>query len=68
MIVNITLKHCSDMLNAFSIEKTLKRGFSIIFKEDRIVRSVKDIGKDEDIRIRMSDGEGRFRIREEDNG
>ncbi|MCR4924952.1 MAG: exodeoxyribonuclease VII large subunit [Clostridiales bacterium] len=43
-------------LDALSPLKVLARGYSVVFKEEKSVSSVKDIEKDDEIKIRMSDG------------
>ena len=46
----------TQVLDAYSINKTLKRGFSIIYKGDKIVNLSKDLKKDDNITIKMLDG------------
>jgi exodeoxyribonuclease VII large subunit len=38
-------------------ERQLKLGYSLVFKDDTLVRSIKDIKKDQDLNIRLADGE-----------
>ena len=49
-------------LDALSPLKTLTRGYSIIEKEGKIVKSSKDLKTGEEIRIKLVDGENRAKI------
>ena len=46
----------ASKLDTLSPLKTLTRGYSIVTQKDRIISSIKDVNKDENIKIRMSDG------------
>ncbi len=43
-------------IDTLSPLKTLSRGYAIIEKDDKIVKSVKDLKKDDEIKINLSDG------------
>ena len=43
-------------LDAMSPLKTLTRGYSVVEKDNKLVKSIKDVKKDEVINIRLSDG------------
>lgn len=44
------------MLDAMSPLKTLARGYSVVEKDNSVVKSVKDVNKDDIINIRLNDG------------
>lgn len=43
-------------LDAMSPLKTLARGYTVVEKEDKLVKSVKDLKKDDIINVRLNDG------------
>ena len=49
-------------LDALSPLKTLTRGYSITEKDGKIVKSKKDLNKDDEVRIRFFDGEKQAKI------
>lgn len=49
-------------LDALSPLKTFTRGYSIIDKNDKIIKSVKDLNKGDEINIRLSDGNKQAKI------
>ena len=49
-------------LDTLSPLKTLTRGYSIIEKQGKIIKSKKDLKKDEEINIRFYDGEKQAKI------
>ena len=55
------IKHISK-LDALSPLKTLTRGYSIVEANGKIVKSVKDTQKDEEIDIRFVDGKAKAKI------
>lgn len=46
-----------NLLNAYSIDNTLKRGFSLVYKNSKLINSSKEIKINDDINIHMYDGE-----------
>lgn len=44
------------LLDAFSPLKVLQRGYAIAQKENNIIRSVDEVSKNEDVKIRLNDG------------
>lgn len=44
------------MLESLSPLKTLSRGYSLVYKGERLVKSVKELSEKDEINIRMSDG------------
>lgn len=51
------LKNSVELVNAFNPFKTLERGYSIIFKDNSAVTSVKALKSGDKIKIKLSDGE-----------
>ena len=49
-------------LDALSPLKTLSRGYSIIEKDNKIIKNIEDLKKDELIKIRMQNGEKEAKI------
>ena len=49
-------------LDTLSPLKTLQRGYSLTEKEGKIIKSVKDLKKDEEIKLRFFDGEKQAKI------
>ena len=49
-------------LDALSPLKTLSRGYSIIEKDNKIIKNIEDLKKDELIKIRMQNGEKKLRF------
>ncbi|MDO4500138.1 MAG: exodeoxyribonuclease VII large subunit [Erysipelotrichaceae bacterium] len=62
--INNNLKNCSDLLNAYSLNSTLKRGFSIVSVNNKIVSSVNDLKVGDTVDIRLSDGIRKGSIKE----
>lgn len=54
---NERLSRAVSTLNTISPLATLQRGYSISRKNDSIIRSIKDVKKDDDINVLLSDGE-----------
>lgn len=51
-----TLANLGDKINTLSPLSTMQRGYSIVRKEDKLIRSVKDVHKDETLNIMLRDG------------
>ena len=49
-------------LDALSPLKTLSRGYSIIEKDEKIVKSIKELNKNDEIKINLSDGKKAAKI------
>ena len=57
LVENINLvKRYTVLLNAYSKENVLKRGFSLTYKDSRLIKSIKDIKKNDEIDIVLKDG------------
>uniref|UniRef100_A0A7C4YGK2 Exodeoxyribonuclease 7 large subunit n=1 Tax=candidate division WOR-3 bacterium TaxID=2052148 RepID=A0A7C4YGK2_UNCW3 len=50
-------KSLENRLYSTSPEKTLRKGYSIVFKDGHVVKSVNDLFKDDVVRLKMIDGE-----------
>ena len=49
-------------LDALSPLKTLSRGYSIVEKNESIIKSVEDLQKDDIVNIRLQDGEKQAKV------
>jgi exodeoxyribonuclease VII large subunit len=58
------LQRIADILNSVSPLSTLSRGYSIAFKNDKVVRSVSQLEKGDVIETRISDGSVIAKIQE----
>jgi exodeoxyribonuclease VII large subunit len=56
------LSNLAQRLDALGYEQTLRRGFSMVFKEGKVVRSAGDIKAGDEIVIRFADGEKSARL------
>ncbi|MFQ3599510.1 MAG: exodeoxyribonuclease VII large subunit [Chloroherpetonaceae bacterium] len=57
-----SLENLTQRLSALGYEQTLRRGFSIVFKDGRVVRSVEEMQSGETLVIRFADGEKSVRV------
>lgn len=53
-----------SLLNSLSPLLVMERGYSIVFKEDKVIRSVKDIRSGEELRLRFGDGGADVKVTE----
>ncbi len=60
--VTSSLENLMQRLSVLGYEQTLRRGFSIAFKDGRVVRSAKEIQSGETLVIRFADGEKSVRV------
>jgi len=51
------IKHLYSNIFSISPQKTIERGYSIIYKEGKVINSVKDISKNEKIKVQLKDGQ-----------
>ncbi len=56
------LSNLTHRLDALSYEQTLRRGFSIVFKDGHVVRSAQEIQSGDKVVIRFADGEKTMRV------
>lgn len=59
---NQKIEMVERIVNSYDIEKTLKRGFSIVKKGKTIVKSVKDIKENDEVTNTLADGQFRSKI------
>jgi len=59
---NKHLNNIAQLLNSVSPLATLSRGYSISFDGDKVIKSVKDVSVDQDVRIKLVDGEVTSRV------
>ena len=53
---DIELKHLSELLKLYSVDNTLSRGYSLIYKEDEIIKEKTELAKGDEIKIRLYKG------------
>ena len=51
------INYYKDLLKVYSVDSTLKRGYSIVYKNDKLVNSKNDLKNNDKLKIRLSDGE-----------
>lgn len=61
--VKTSVNSYNELLNAYSLDKTLKRGYSIVYQDEKIINSKNKLNK-KDLRIRLYDGEINALIKE----
>ena len=50
------IEHKTKLINAYSYSNTLRRGYSVVYKNKELITSKKKIKKDDEINIEMYDG------------
>ncbi len=53
---NNEVNNLYSLLKTYSIDNTLKRGYSIVYKDDTLIRSKKDLKNNDKLKVRLSDG------------
>ena len=61
---NTELRRYSTLIKAYSAENVLKRGFSLIYKDGKIILSKKDLSVQDEIEVRMKDGAVKAEVKE----
>lgn len=51
-----TLERDQKTIESYNPENTLKRGYSILYKGDTIIRTIKDVQEGDELSVRVSDG------------
>ncbi len=64
----LLLKRYETLLRAYSHEKTLERGFSIVMKDDKVLKDVSDLKIQDEIEIRLYKGTLKAEIKEIKDG
>ena len=54
-----------NLINAYSIDNSLKRGFSIVYKDNKIINDTTKIKTNDIIKVKMYKGEKRLSVKEE---
>lgn len=62
------LNNVTDLLKAYSLDSTLKRGFSIVYKNNKIINNSNNLNENDDITIKMYKGNVSALIKEKLNG
>lgn len=57
-----SISNLARQLDMLGYEQTLRRGFSIVFKEGKVVRSIQEIRSGDTLAIRFADGEKTIRV------
>lgn len=50
------IEHNNKLLNAYSYSNTLKRGYSVVYKDNHLITSKRKLNKNDEINIEMYDG------------
>ena len=50
------IEHKTKLINAYSYSNTLRRGYSVVYKNNELITSKKKLKKDDEINIEMYDG------------
>ena len=69
--INITKKSLdsyTNLLNAYSYQNTLKRGYSVVYKDNKIIKSKKKLKEHDLLNIKMYDGQINVEVKGENNG
>lgn len=56
------LNNMNSLLNAYSLNKTLNKGFSIVLKDKKIVKDINDIKSNDEIEIMMHNGQNKYKV------
>ena len=64
----LLLKRYETLLRAYSHEETLERGFSIVMKDDKVLKDVSDLKIQDEIEIRLYKGTLKAEIKEIKDG
>ena len=56
VLQDVELKHLSELLKLYSVDNTLSRGYSLIYKEDKIIKEKTELAKGDEIKIRLYKG------------
>lgn len=55
--------NCVKLLDAYSPLKVMQRGYSIAYCQDKVINSISNINIDDEIKVRLSDGELYTKVR-----
>jgi len=60
---NYNLKSNTRLLNSNSISKNLKKGYSILMKNEKIIKTIKNTKVNKDLNIKISDGSLKVKVK-----
>lgn len=58
------LKSKANLLNAYSIDNTLKRGYSLVYKDNKLINNIKDIKINDELDIKLYKGKIKAKVSE----
>ncbi len=67
-IEELHLKRLTTLVKAYSGEEILKRGYSLVYKDDKVIASVRELKKDDEVMIQLADGKLTAGVKEVRNG
>ena len=67
-IEQLHLKRLETLVKAYSGEEILKRGYSLIYKDDKVITSAKQLKQNDEVKIHMADGTLTAGVKEVRNG
>ena len=62
---DLRIKHLNTLLKVYDVDNTLKRGYSLVYKDDNLVNNRDLLQKDDEINIRLYGGVVRAKINED---
>lgn len=62
---DLRIKHLNTLLKVYDVDNTLKRGYSLVYKDDNLVNKRDLLQKDDEINIRLYGGVVRAKINED---
>jgi exodeoxyribonuclease VII large subunit len=64
IILDKDLKNYKDLINAFNPNNLLSKGYSIVFKDNKIINSKQNLNLNDELSIQMLDGSIKVKIKE----
>lgn len=64
----IELDKSVSLLKALGVDNTLKRGYSLVYKDNKLLNTNENINIDDEIEIKMYKGKLKANVKEKDNG
>ncbi len=65
IILDKDLNNYENLIEAFNPNNLLSKGYSIVFKDNKIINSIQNINLDDNLTIKMSDGLVKVEVKEE---
>ena len=63
-----SINSLNNLLNAYSVNNTLKRGYTLVFKDNILIKNTKNLKLNDDINIKLYDGNAKAIIKEVKHG